>query len=356
MIAAALLAAGGASVAAQGWMAQPVPTTASLRGLSVPSDSVVWASGTGGTVVRTTDGGASWQVVRVPGADSLDFRDIEAFDGQTAFVLSIGNGALSRIYVTRDGGATWSLQFRNADSSAFYDCFAFWSRERGIAMSDPVRETFRLLSTVDGGATWRVHDDHASPRALAGEAGFAASGTCTVAGAGGRAWIVTGGGPRARILRSADFGRTWSAHDLSPIAAEAPPRGAFSVADAGGRTLVATGGNYERPADSSFTVALSGDDGVTWRAPRGTLPRGYRSGVAAIAGAPRILVAVGTTGTDYSLDGGDNWIAADTVALNAVAFASASSGWAVGPRGRVVRWRGAFPAPALPVTGKERRR
>lgn len=355
VMAATVTDGGGRPLVAQGWEPMPAPTTTSLRGVSVPSDSVVWVSGAGGTVARTVDRGATWQLVSVPGADSLDFRDIEAFDARTAYVLSIGNGALSRIYATRDGGTTWSLQFANADSSAFYDCFAFWDRDRGIAMSDPVRGHFRILSTGDGGATWRAHDAAASPRALEGEAGFAASGTCVVTGTGGRAWIATGGGPRTRVLRSADFGRTWSAHDVAPIAAGAAPRGAFSVAASGSGTVVATGGNYEKPGDSTGTVGLSSDDGATWRAPRGARPRGYRSGVAAVPGAARALVAVGTSGTDYSLDGGERWIPADTVALNAVAFASPSSGWAVGPRGLVVRWRGAFPPRRVPMSGKDSR-
>src|SRR5213596_956619 len=86
------------------WVKQSVNTTASLRGRSVVSGKVVWASGTGGTVIKTTDGGKSWGVMSVRGAEKLDFRDIEAFDSKTAFVLSIGNGESSRIYKTTDGG------------------------------------------------------------------------------------------------------------------------------------------------------------------------------------------------------------------------------------------------------------
>ena len=112
------------SVSAQ-WQKQEVNTDASFRGLDVVSDKVVWASGTGGTVVRTIDGGKNWDVIKVPGAEKLDFRDIEAFDANTAYILSIGNGESSRIYKTNDGGKNWNLQFKNSDEKAFFDSIAF---------------------------------------------------------------------------------------------------------------------------------------------------------------------------------------------------------------------------------------
>ena len=74
------------------WVRQNVDTTASFRGLAVVNEKIVWASGTGGTVIRTIDGGKTWNVITVPGAEKLDFRDIEAFDSNTAYILSIGNG------------------------------------------------------------------------------------------------------------------------------------------------------------------------------------------------------------------------------------------------------------------------
>src|SRR5829696_4916975 len=103
------------------WIKQTVNTTAGFRGLSVVSEKIVWASGTGGTVIRTIDGGKSWKVIVVPGAVKLDFRDIEAFDSNTAYILSIGNGESSRIYKTVDGGMTWALQFTNKNEKAFFD-------------------------------------------------------------------------------------------------------------------------------------------------------------------------------------------------------------------------------------------
>ncbi len=48
------------------WVKQTVNTTASFRGLSVVNEKVVWASGTDGTVIRTIDGGKTWNVMTIP--------------------------------------------------------------------------------------------------------------------------------------------------------------------------------------------------------------------------------------------------------------------------------------------------
>src|SRR6476660_2755205 len=141
LLSPALLCVFAVSVQAQ-WIKQNVNTTAGLRGLSVVNERIVWASGTGGTVIRTVDGGKSWNVITVPGAEKLDFRDIEAFDADTAYILSIGNGGSSRIYKTTDGGKTWKLEFKNTNEKAFFDAIACWDASNCIALSDPVDKKF----------------------------------------------------------------------------------------------------------------------------------------------------------------------------------------------------------------------
>jgi photosystem II stability/assembly factor-like uncharacterized protein len=112
-----------------GWQLMPTgsvtPTPPPrLRGLSAISERVAWTSGSAGTVLRATNKGATWQSVGPPGTASLQFRDVEAFDADTAVILSIGNGTDSRIYRTTYAGQTWSLVFVNDDPLAFYDCMA----------------------------------------------------------------------------------------------------------------------------------------------------------------------------------------------------------------------------------------
>ncbi len=160
------------------WTPQQSGTTARFRGVSAASRTIAWASGSGGTYSRTTDGGATWQSAVVPGASQLDFRDVQAVDANTAYLLSIGPGEASRIYKTTDGGRDWMLQFTNSNPKAFFDAFAFWDARTGIAMSDPVDGRFILIKTTDGGATWNELPRENSPQAIEGDGGFAASGTC----------------------------------------------------------------------------------------------------------------------------------------------------------------------------------
>ena len=103
-----------------------------------------------GTVLRTTNKGATWQSVGPPGTEALQFRDIEAFDQRTAVILSIGDTSDAfRIYRTTDAGQTWSLVFQNTEPTAFYDCMAFFDKHRGLALSDPINGRFRILATSD---------------------------------------------------------------------------------------------------------------------------------------------------------------------------------------------------------------
>ena len=82
----------GLFLAAQ-WHLQPPHTNASLRGIHSIGNGVAWASGTDGTVLRTTDSGSNWQTCPIPpGAEKLDFRGVQAFDRNTAVVMSSGNG------------------------------------------------------------------------------------------------------------------------------------------------------------------------------------------------------------------------------------------------------------------------
>ena len=156
---------------------QKSPTTENLRGLSALSNGVAWASGAHGTYLRTLDRGKTWRAAQVPGAETLDFRDVEAFSADVAYLLSAGPGDKSRIYSTADGGKNWTLQFTNPDSKGFFDCMAFCDRLHGIALGDPVGGKFELIVTEDRGKNWKPIPRDKIPPAVQGEGAFAASGS-----------------------------------------------------------------------------------------------------------------------------------------------------------------------------------
>jgi photosystem II stability/assembly factor-like uncharacterized protein len=320
------------------WIKQSVNTTASFRGLSVVNEKIVWASGTGGTVIRTIDSGKTWNVIIVPGAEKLDFRDIEAFDANTAYILSIGNGESSRIYKTTDGGTTWKLQFTNKNEKAFFDGIACWSRTFCLAMSDPVDGRFLILSTVDGGTSWKVDSKHSGvPESVTGEAAFAASGTCLISMPGKPGFLIVTGGGAARVMRGTrrtDGGISWQAF-TTPIIHGTNGSGIFSIAMYDAKNGVIVGGNYEKPEDTKDNLAITSDGGMTWTIVNGLT--GYRSGIAYID--DKTVVTVGTNGTDISRDGGKTWKKIGDENLNAVAAKGHKAVWAVGPKGLVANFK-----------------
>jgi len=331
------------------WETQTSGTDAQLRGISAVSDRVAWASGAKGTVLRTIDGGEHWAKVNVPGAETLDFRDIQAFDWNTAFVLSIGPGEQSRIYKTTDGGKSWQLQFTNKDPRAFYDCFAFWDSTHGIAVSDSVDGRFPLIATSDG-ATWTPVAVKSMPAALPNEGAFAASGTCIATYGKKDVWFGTGG-PAARVFHSSDRGLNWTVAE-TPIIHGAASQGIFSLLFWSNKDGVVLGGDYQAPEKAEKTSAVTHDGGKSWVLSRQP-PGGYRSGSAMGKFVGMIhrrthtsLIAVGTNGRDYSVDAGSNWYASTVEkrekksAYNAVSCVGGLC-WAVGPEGMMAK-RGPF--------------
>jgi photosystem II stability/assembly factor-like uncharacterized protein len=311
------------------WQLTPTGSTARLRGLSAISASVVWASGSQGTVLRTVNGGTTWQNVSPPGTATLQFRDIEAFDANNAVILSIGPGPDSRIYVTSDGGQTWTLTFVNDDPNAFYDCMAFFDRHRGLALSDPVNGRFRIISTSNGGRNWRVVNADMPP-ALPGEFAFAASGQCITTAGGRDAFFGTGGDVEARVFRSGDRGNSWQV-STTPIRS-GPSAGIFALAFRDPRHGLASGGDFLLPAASPDALASTLDGGSTWQLVADA-PNEYRSGAHWVNG--RVAIIVGPTGSDVTQDAGRTWDGFDDGSFDTVDCAGGWVCWASGEQGRV---------------------
>lgn len=256
-------------------------TTEDLRGVSAVSENVVWASGTHGTYLRTTDGGRTWMPAKVPDAGTLDFRGVVAFSADEAFLMSAGPGEQSRIYHTADAGQHWRLQFTAANAKSFFDSIAFWDHMHGIVLGDPVPDEsgalkFELLITENGGETWTHIPPSQLPPALEGEGAFAASNSC-VAIVSDNIWFATGG-KVARVFHSADRGHSWQVAE-TPIVHGPDSVGIFSIAFRDSLHGVIAGGDYKQPDRDGANLAFTSDGGKTWSLSK-IFPQSYYSAVA----------------------------------------------------------------------------
>jgi photosystem II stability/assembly factor-like uncharacterized protein len=316
---------------AQTWLPQTSGTAASLRGVSAVNAQVAWASGSGGTWLRTIDSGVTWQSAVVPGAEDLDFRGVRARDENTAWLLSSGARVKSRLYKTVDGGAHWRLLFTNPDAQGFFDALAFWDSKHGLIAGDPVAGQIAFFTTRDGGETWsRQH----SPPALPEEGAFAASNSCLTLRGRSEAWFGTGGKGAGRVFHSQDAGRTWNVTS-TPVRKDGAAAGIFSLAFSDATHGLAVGGDYSKDSEPRQNLAVTSDSGPTWKAPDGPGPQGFRSAILWLAEA-KIWLVTGTSGSDISNDGGKTWHRFDAGAYNALS-ASGGAVWAVGPKGRIAR-------------------
>ena len=314
-------------------------TNNGLIAVSPVNPQIVWASGRNGTFTVTTDGGKTWKAGVVPGAELLQFRDVEGVSAKVAYLQSIGNNPTDfRIYKTVDGGATWTMQFQNQNPGAFYDCFAFWTPNKGISHSDSVNGVFPELRTTNG-TTWQDISANMPP-ALPGEGSFAASGTCVATAGGQYAWIATGASTTARILATRDGGDTWNAYD-NPLVSS-PSAGGFSVAFRNPWNGIVGGGDLDPGDPNNARTATSSDGGMTWTLTNPPPVTGAIFGLAYAHGAGNgsgtVVVTANDGGAAWTPDEGTTWFVLPGVTgYWAVAFASPKAGWLVGVNGQILK-------------------
>jgi photosystem II stability/assembly factor-like uncharacterized protein len=318
------------SLFAQNYTIQKSNTTENLRGVAVLSNHVAWASGTHGIYLRAIDlRNNSWQSAQVPGAESLDFRDVEAFGADIAYLLSAGPGDQSRIYKTSDGGHAWTLQFTNKDPKGFFDCMAFWDSDHGIAVGDPVDGKFVLIKTEDGGKNWDPVPTSALPPAVEGEGAFAASGTCIAVEGKSAVWFATGG-KVARVFRSSDNGKSWTVAD-TPMVHGNESSGIFSIAFRDATHGMIAGGDYKQPKQDGPNLATTEDGGLTWKLSN-ALPQAFFSAVAFDPKNDRMLAL----GSALTLEISMTARKLSDLNLNALSVNAAGEAVAVGPKGLIV--------------------
>ncbi|HVT83685.1 MAG TPA: hypothetical protein VHD35_00715 [Chitinophagaceae bacterium] len=275
-------------------------TKTSIRGLSVVNDNVIWVSGSNGTVGKTTDGGKTWDWMRVNGFAKSDFRDIEAFDGATAVIMAVAEPAY--ILKTNDGGKTWKVVYENKTKGMFLDAMEFWNEQAGIVIGDPINGKFFITRTFDGGDTWQDIPFDKRPEADSGEACFAASGT-NIRPLDRDEAVFVSGGTRSRLF-------TKNAPVVLPLIQGKETTGANSVAVwdnkkiNGGKKMIVVGGDFNDASSVENNCFYTNDGGRIWNAPD-TPPHGYRSCVEYIS--KNTVITCGLNGVDYSSDAGKSW-------------------------------------------------
>lgn len=269
----------------------------SLRGLSVVNDQVIWASGSAGSVARSTDGGQTFSWQHVAGYEKNDFRDIEAFDENTAIIMGITQPAV--MLKTIDGGKSWKKVFEDTTKGAFWDAIDFTDAKNGVLIGDPIDQTFYMAFTHDQGDTWVTANKSGSfntPSARNGEAFFASSGT-NIKMTGSYPVYVSGGKSSRLFYRPGDS-------IMIPIIQGKESTGANSIALFKSHGVI-VGGDFAKDTISlKNAVLFTLKNKIKFSLPS-TPPHGYRSCVIYLN--EKNLLTCGTSGIDISKDGGMNW-------------------------------------------------
>ena len=274
----------------------------SIRGLSVPSEKVIWASGSKGSIAKSVDGGTNFEWMQVKGYETRDFRSIHAWDEKEAIIVAIASPAV--VLKTLDGGISWNLVTEILDSNMFLDAIHFKDADNGWIVGDPIENNIFLLHTKDKGQTWQeVGIDYFKSNVNDGEAFFASSSTnmkhtkdalfMVSGGASSRLWI---NGSPTKI----------------PIIQGTKSTGANSIAIAPNENkLIIVGGDFTKDTlrKNNFlclTKKTNKNNQTEWQlANKFQNPNGYRSCVEFIDN--NLVVTCGTSGVDISKNGGQNW-------------------------------------------------
>ena len=290
----------------------------SIRGLSVVNNDVVWCSGSNGSIARSIDGGKTFSWQTVTGHENRDFRDIEAFDANTAIIIGIAEPAI--ILKTKDGGKTWKKVFEDSTKGMFLDAIDFDNKGNGIAIGDPIDKKPYVILTKNKGDDW--FRDKRNDTLIFGEAFFASSGTNIKIIDDNtellKTYVFVTGGTKSTL----HIDNTYKYLKL-PIIQGKKSTGANSI-DVFKDKAVIVGGDFTNDRDTTNNCVLVDlkTNPPTFLHPQ-TPPHGYRSCVVYVN--EKTLVTCGTNGVDISYDCGNNWQLISTESFHVVQKAKKGS-------------------------------
>ena len=132
------------TLAQEGWFEQTSETAFGLRSVYFTNDNSGWAVGSGGTILKTTDGGTNW----IPQtSDTTEWLNSVHFTNDTTGWAVGGNGFEGIILNTTDGGTNWNSQTGGTMlplSSVYFTDDTGWAVGVGGT----------ILNTTDEGTNW----------------------------------------------------------------------------------------------------------------------------------------------------------------------------------------------------------
>ena len=332
---------GGAS-----WQPQASGTQAWLESITFTADGQRgWAVGWDGTVIATTDGGATWQPQSSGTQASLLSITVTA-DGQRGWAV----GGYGTVIVTTDGGATWQPQ-ASGTRAPLNSITVTADGQRGWA----VGWGGTVIATTDGGARWQLQasDTQASLNSITvtadGQRGWAVGvdGTIIATTDGGARWQPQASGPEG-LLQSltftADGHRGWAVGDEGALIATTDGGASWQPRASGtGASLlsitVAADGQRGWAVGAGGTLIGTTDGGASWKPQASGTDAWLRSITFAADGKRGWAVGDGVI-LIATTDGGATWqpqaSGAGASLTSITVAADGLRGWAVGDRGTVI--------------------
>jgi hypothetical protein len=306
-------------------------TSASLRGLSVVNDQIIWVSGSEGTVGISINGGTDWKWIRVPQFEKSDFRDIEAFSDREAIIMGITEPAV--ILSTADGGNSWKTVLKDTSKAAFFDAMDFYG-DHAAVVGDPFKNHIYFAESADRGKTWNTASPVSFMPAAEGESFFAASGTNLCHTSNGT-WVLISGGKKSCI---------YFENSRIPLlivqGKETTGANSIAVNPVNNNQAFIVGGDFKNNKDQSGNSVLIQINPFSQKVPV-TPPRGYRSCVEYIN--DKELICCGQTGVDISVDGGLNWTMISDKSFHVCRKSKTGNAvFLAGVHGNIAKWQPGF--------------
>ncbi len=261
------------------WQPQVARTVEHLYAVSFSDAKNGWIAGRSGMVLHTSNGGETWEQ-QTSGTDRPLFQ-VKALDAKRACIV----GDWGTILRTRDGGKTW--ENRSLDRDIILN---------GLAWPDPqhawiVGEAGAILASTDGGKTW-TDQTSGVEKTLFGV-------TFTDAQHG---WVV---GIDGLILRTVDGGHSWQVQHGDTTVGTLDQVGFREALDNPSLYDIAVAGKFGYAVGDNGGVFATDDGGETWHRREMPAALGLRwiRSVALVSGTHGVFV--GASGLTVRVAGGD---------------------------------------------------